>query len=249
MVCTRSSAKRRESGKVDNRQEGLSGGEPATPTQQVPQESLPHQPPGGPSPSGPLPSKDNLSASATDDPQDLAIPGEANPINAILQHVICELCLRKGRQMQIPSEEPIFDEMAQNVEEFALAVLDRGDYGTLSVDEPYEGISKTIQYIAVNAFTTTWEQLTPEEQKKLKSWAPNAEHLIKSDRGRQALFTAWLWHILDDNIFSAEPSKKWQGMEDKMAIWNLLGQSMSILQGESQHPNSVSFSWATNHLC
>lgn len=145
-------------------------------------------------------------------------------------------------------DEADLDQMAANVRLFAHAVATPAEYTHTSLYGCYHDISIGIGHLA-GRFTTTWEQLTPEEQKKLKSWAPNAEHLIKSDRGRGALFQAWLWHILDDNIFSAEPSEKWQGMGDKMAIWNLLGQSMSILQGESQHPDSVSFSWATNHAC
>lgn len=236
---------------MDDGQEGLSGGEPATPTptQQVPRESLSHQPPGGPSPSGSLPSKDNLSASARNDPQDLTIPGEADLNNAILKQVIDKMCLLQADRMGFIPGGSAVEWFSWNFDAFARAIMIPTELSPQSLRQPHTVIKDCIGVMA-NHFTTTWEQLTPEEQKKLKSWAPNAEHLIKSDRGRSALFQAWLWHILDDNIFSAEHySRKWQGMGDKMAIWNLLGQSMSILQGESQHPDSVSFSWATNHAC
>ncbi|KAI2607910.1 hypothetical protein GGR54DRAFT_643839 [Hypoxylon sp. NC1633] len=76
----------------------------------------------------------------------------------------------------------------------------------------------------------TWAQLKPEEQKKVLAWAPKAERLMDSTPGRRAIFQAWLWHLLDDMIFSANPSTKWPAVDDTWAVWPLLGQPMSIFQ-------------------
>ena len=109
-------------------------------------------------------------------------------------------------------------------------------YSPGEVQESYECLQKAIHDFAAGFFpTVTWAQLSPDEQSKVKAWAPRAEQFMESQRGRQALFQAWLWHILDDNIFSANPSTKWQGVKDTMMPWHLVGQLMDIFQSKSHY--------------
>ena len=109
-------------------------------------------------------------------------------------------------------------------------------YSPGEVLESYGCLQTAIHDFAAGFFpTVTWAQLSPDEQSKVKAWAPRAEQFMESQRGREALFQAWVWHILDDNIFSANPSTKWQGFKDTMMPWHLAGQLMDIFQSKSHY--------------
>ncbi|KAK4234782.1 hypothetical protein C8A03DRAFT_46961 [Achaetomium macrosporum] len=53
-----------------------------------------------------------------------------------------------------------------------------------------------------------WDMLSPHVQERFGQWTPDAKRLWESDFGwhREALVRAWIWHYLDDNIFSFSPS-------------------------------------------
>ncbi|KEZ44402.1 hypothetical protein SAPIO_CDS3392 [Scedosporium apiospermum] len=62
-----------------------------------------------------------------------------------------------------------------------------------------------IEYLSEFCFPEqiSWETLTPAVQEKLIRWAPKAKQYLESGPQRSRLiFEAWIWHILDDNIFS-----------------------------------------------
>ncbi len=71
-----------------------------------------------------------------------------------------------------------------------------------------------------------WENLRPQHQEKLKHWTPKARQFMMTHP--TVMFRAWIWHLLDDFVFSADPSVKWQG--DESGPWKAFGQFMSTLK-------------------
>jgi len=49
-----------------------------------------------------------------------------------------------------------------------------------------------------------WRDLDPSTRERLQTWSPVAEQLWESDffRHREGLVRAWIWHYLQDNLFS-----------------------------------------------
>jgi len=93
-------------------------------------------------------------------------------------------------------------------------------------------IASMARHLIIN--TVTWDQLRPEHQAKLQGWAPRAKEIFASDAGKEYLFRAWIWHILDNKIFSADPSVKWLPFDDKFTVWKQVGALMSIFR-RSKH--------------
>jgi hypothetical protein len=60
--------------------------------------------------------------------------------------------------------------------------------------------SKTIQALGL----APWAELQPRVQRRLTKWSPVAKELWESEfvELREALVRAWIWHYLDDNLFS-----------------------------------------------
>ncbi|KAI1307058.1 hypothetical protein F5Y03DRAFT_405661 [Xylaria venustula] len=77
---------------------------------------------------------------------------------------------------------------------------------------------------------TPWDKLKPDHQVKLKRWTPDARLLIESEPGYSLIFRAWIWHILDDGVFSADPKTKWQDYGDGYEAVKLFSQFLDIIQ-------------------
>ncbi|KAI8624132.1 hypothetical protein F5Y19DRAFT_480898 [Xylariaceae sp. FL1651] len=90
-------------------------------------------------------------------------------------------------------------------------------------------LSNEIHLMAEVSFQPTpWDKLKPDDQVKLKRWTPDAKLLIESKRGYPLIFSAWIWHILDDGVFSADPKTKWQEYGDGFEAVKLLSQFIDI---------------------
>ena len=77
---------------------------------------------------------------------------------------------------------------------------------------------------------TPWDKLKPDDQAKLNRWTPDARLLIESESGYPPIFQAWIWHILDDGVFSADPKTKWQEYSDGYEAVKLFSQFLDIIQ-------------------
>lgn len=99
----------------------------------------------------------------------------------------------------------------------------------LSMDKTWERLSGCISsLVQIPKTTQAWDSLCPDIQKKLRSWTPKAEEFWGSELGAQKLFMAWIWHILDDNIFSRRSADiKWAAPH-----WQAHGLLHDLLQGE-----------------
>ncbi|KAK3294348.1 uncharacterized protein B0H64DRAFT_433529 [Chaetomium fimeti] len=77
-------------------------------------------------------------------------------------------------------------------------LLDRGGWETLATMVIVQ--AGTVRKLGL----ARWEDLTPETREKLSSWSPAARQLWESDflAHHEAMVRAWIWHYLDDNLFS-----------------------------------------------
>ncbi|KAI1160931.1 hypothetical protein F5B18DRAFT_654130 [Nemania serpens] len=104
--------------------------------------------------------------------------------------------------------------------------LDEGNMNSLHVR-----LSNRIELMAEQYFRlTAWDTVMPDDQARLKCWTPNAKLLIESERGYSLIFQAWIWHIIDDGVFSAGPKTKWQDDSDGYEATKLLSQLVAIIQ-------------------
>lgn len=87
-------------------------------------------------------------------------------------------------------------------------------------------------YVMANHYfqPTPWDKLKPDDQAKLNRWTPDARLLIESESGYPPIFQAWIWHILDDGVFSADPKTKWQEYSDGYEAVKLFSQFLDIIQ-------------------
>lgn len=66
-----------------------------------------------------------------------------------------------------------------------------------------------IQRSAMHSFKfASWEALGTDTQEKLSSWSVNAKGMLESVLHQRYLYEAWIWHILDDNLFSCKGTQK-----------------------------------------
>ncbi|KAI3316701.1 hypothetical protein HD806DRAFT_552086 [Xylariaceae sp. AK1471] len=94
----------------------------------------------------------------------------------------------------------------------------------------HEKLCRNIFVLASQGFKPTpWDKLKPDDQSKLNRWTPDARLLIESERGYQFIFQAWIWHILDDEVFSADPTTKWQDQGDGFEAVRLLSQFIDCI--------------------
>jgi hypothetical protein len=63
-----------------------------------------------------------------------------------------------------------------------------------------KGWSRDIQQMGLAA----WGDLDPDARRRLESWSPAARRFWESDfpAHRSGIVQAWIWHYLDDNLFS-----------------------------------------------
>lgn len=79
---------------------------------------------------------------------------------------------------------------------------------------------------------TPWKRLKPDDQTKLKRWTPHAKLLIESESGFSLIFQAWIWHILDDGVFSADVGTKWEECGEGYEAVKLLSQFLDVIQNQ-----------------
>ncbi|KAI1157320.1 hypothetical protein F5B18DRAFT_224686 [Nemania serpens] len=104
--------------------------------------------------------------------------------------------------------------------------LDEDNMNTLHVK-----LADQIRFMAEQCFRPTeWDRVNPDDQARLNCWTPNAKLLIESKRGYSPIFQAWIWHIIDDGVFSADPKTKWQGCSDRYEATKLFSQFLAIVQ-------------------
>lgn len=77
---------------------------------------------------------------------------------------------------------------------------------------------------------TAWDEINPKDQARLDCWTPNAKLLIESERGHKAIFQAWIWHIIDDGVFSADPDTKWQEHDERYEAIKLFSKFLATIQ-------------------
>lgn len=71
------------------------------------------------------------------------------------------------------------------------------------------GLGKSIHELAISGFKfTSWEALGTDTQKKLSSWSVKAKEMLDSKERRVYVYEAWIWHILDDNLFSGTGTQR-----------------------------------------
>lgn len=151
------------------------------------------------------------------------------------QGIIDWACIKQVANLkETNATENMIDVSVRNLRTY-LTAIGPELYSAGTVQEKFLELQYQIHSFVAEFSSVTWARLSPDEQSKVKAWAPKAEQLMESRRGRKALFEAWVWHILDDNIFSANPSTKWQAVKDTTMPWHLVGQLMEIFQSKSQH--------------
>ncbi|KAI0399343.1 hypothetical protein F4802DRAFT_610935 [Xylaria palmicola] len=94
---------------------------------------------------------------------------------------------------------------------------------------------------------TPWDKLKPDHQVKLKRWTPDARLLIESEPGYSLIFRAWIWHILDDGVFSADPKTKWQDYGDGYEAVKLFSQFLDIIQNTNDNNDCTGISKVKDH--
>ncbi|KAH6632293.1 hypothetical protein F5144DRAFT_489514 [Chaetomium tenue] len=77
-------------------------------------------------------------------------------------------------------------------------LIDRGRWGSLVTK--VKGQARALRQLGL----APWNELAPETKERLSSWSPVAKQLWESDftEHRDAMVRAWIWHYLDDNLFS-----------------------------------------------
>lgn len=75
----------------------------------------------------------------------------------------------------------------------------------------------------------SWENLGADTQNKLSSWCPKAKKMLESSPWQWPLLhRAWIWHILDENLFSAMGTGKvWRN-----ELWESYHKLHDAFQGE-----------------
>jgi len=99
----------------------------------------------------------------------------------------------------------------------------------------------------------SWENLEADTKAKLTSWSPHAKQMLESGlRGRDPLYAAWIWHILDDNLFSATGACKlssnsewWESYRKRHSLFTTLtfspprGLSITLGLMSSTFPSTI----------
>lgn len=80
-----------------------------------------------------------------------------------------------------------------------------------------------------------WQSLDPEVQSRLSSWSPVAEQLWGSDflAHREAMVQAWIWHYLDDYLFSFAGNQQDGTLELRSPVWEHVRALRRDLDGKS----------------
>ncbi|KAI3325673.1 hypothetical protein HD806DRAFT_533337 [Xylariaceae sp. AK1471] len=102
-------------------------------------------------------------------------------------------------------------------------------YGDIT--ENYDKLTDKIQDLAGTGFQPTpWDKLKADDQRKLNSWTPHAKRFIESWRGYTAILEAWIWRILYEGVFSANPQTKWRNHDNSFEAVKYLGQFIASIE-------------------
>ncbi|GAW21858.1 hypothetical protein ANO14919_113840 [Xylariales sp. No.14919] len=103
-------------------------------------------------------------------------------------------------------------------------------YDSFFLTNIHDRLRRNVSGLAVDGFEPTpWDKLKLDDQSKLNRWTPDARLLIESKTGYGFIFQAWIWHILDDEVFSADPKTKWQDQDDGFEAVRLLSQFIDCI--------------------
>jgi hypothetical protein len=78
--------------------------------------------------------------------------------------------------------------------------------------------SETLQLMGL----VEWQAMSPETRGMLESWSPVAQQLWESDfvAHREGIIQAFIWHYLDDNLFSFAPNLEEKALvEPSCSAW------------------------------
>ncbi|KAI1291003.1 hypothetical protein F5Y03DRAFT_388670 [Xylaria venustula] len=115
------------------------------------------------------------------------------------------------------------------------------------IEEVYNILTSKIEELITMGFQPTpWEDLKADDQRKLNSWTPHAKRFIQSRRGCKAIFEAWIWRMLDEGVFSADPRTKWRNHDNSFEAVKYLGQFAASI--ESQFTTIILFLAAKRRL-
>jgi hypothetical protein len=80
-----------------------------------------------------------------------------------------------------------------------------------------------------------WQSLDPEVQSRFSSWSPVAKQLWKSDflAHPEAMVQAWIWHYLDDYLFSFADNQRDGTLELRSPVWEHVRALRRDLDGKS----------------
>ncbi|KAI0414700.1 hypothetical protein F5X98DRAFT_365626 [Xylaria grammica] len=103
-------------------------------------------------------------------------------------------------------------------------------YDSFFLTNIHDKLRSHISGLADNFFKPTpWDKLKRDDQSKLNRWTPDARLLIESKTGYKFIFEAWIWHIIDDDVFLADPRTKWQDQGDGFEAVRLLSQFIDCI--------------------
>lgn len=167
---------------------------------------------------------------------ELTAPGES-----VIEDLVETLCRYRRANLQFPGMSKHDIAMTErSLRSFASAVSPEL-YTQSTLGRSYKELDDEIGHLTAKFFeSTSWTNLTPAEQETLRSWTPKAKQYIESTTGKKLIFHAWIWHILDEKIFSKDLLTKWDALdENRMAGWKLLAQGINIFQSTYHHSHAA----------
>ncbi|KAI1274306.1 hypothetical protein F5Y07DRAFT_390725 [Xylaria sp. FL0933] len=118
------------------------------------------------------------------------------------------------------------------------------------ISELYDTLAPQIRVLAEAGFQPTpWDKLRADDQRKLNSWTPHAKRFIESKRGYTVILEAWIWRILDEGVFSADPQTKWRNHDNSFEAVKYLGQFIASIEKPQDSADDVRTGPASRKKC
>lgn len=158
------------------------------------------------------------------------------PRESVIEDLVETLCRYRRANLQFPGMSKHDIAMTERSLRLFASAVSPELYTQSTLGYSYKQLDDDIRHLTKFFESTSWTNLTPAEQETLRSWTPKAKQYIESTAGKRLIFHAWIWHILDEKIFSADVLTKWDAEdENRMAGWKLLGRSMNLFQSTCHH--------------
>ncbi|KAI1351998.1 hypothetical protein F5Y01DRAFT_281055 [Xylaria sp. FL0043] len=115
---------------------------------------------------------------------------------------------------------------------------DKMTFASGPLEAYYHGISELYGTLASRIWALTeagfqptpWDKVKADDQRKLNSWTPHAKRFIESKRAYTVILEAWIWRILDEGVFSADPRTKWRNHDNSFEAVKYLGQFIASIE-------------------